>query len=147
MKREGISTLFIHGYPWALSYLVLDHLPLIFNCLKLWCVCVCFWKCFWKRCLVLGNHCDDSCLSVLQRCVSFRKDVSNVFESLFWKCFGERCLVLGQPCNNSLLECFTKVHIFSKRCFKSLNSWFLKVLWIVVFEKKASVFARLISSN
>ena len=38
MKREGISTLFIHGYPWALSYLVLDHLPLISNCLKLWCV-------------------------------------------------------------------------------------------------------------
>ena len=25
MKREGISTLFIHGFPWALSYL-LDHL-------------------------------------------------------------------------------------------------------------------------
>ena len=41
----------------------------------------------------------DSCLSVLQKCVSFRKDVSNV-----------------------LRVC-------------------LKVSWIVVFEKKASVFA------
>ena len=28
MKREGISTLFIHGYPWSLSYL-LDHLLLL----------------------------------------------------------------------------------------------------------------------
>ena len=27
MKREVISTLFIHGFPWALSYL-LDHLLL-----------------------------------------------------------------------------------------------------------------------
>ena len=27
MKREGINTLFIHGYPWALNYL-LDHLLL-----------------------------------------------------------------------------------------------------------------------
>ena len=30
MKREGISTLFIHDFPWALSYL-LDHL-LLFEC-------------------------------------------------------------------------------------------------------------------
>ena len=30
MKREGVSTLFIHGFPWALSYL-LDHL-LLFEC-------------------------------------------------------------------------------------------------------------------
>ena len=29
MKREGISTLFIHGYPGALSYLVLDHLYML----------------------------------------------------------------------------------------------------------------------
>ena len=30
MKREGISTLFIHGFPWALSYF-LDHF-LLFEC-------------------------------------------------------------------------------------------------------------------
>ena len=35
MKREGISTLFIHGFPWALSYL-LDRLLLFEMCL--WCV-------------------------------------------------------------------------------------------------------------
>ena len=30
MKREGISTLFIHGFLWALSYF-LDHLLLLFE--------------------------------------------------------------------------------------------------------------------
>ena len=80
MKREGISTLFIHGYPWALSYLVLDHLPLIFNCLKLWCVCVCFENVL-KKTPCLGNHCNDSCLSIYKGVYLFEKDVSNVF----WK--------------------------------------------------------------
>ena len=43
MKREGISTLFIHGYPWALSYLVfLDHLPCFAIALKMVCVWVLF---------------------------------------------------------------------------------------------------------
>ena len=37
MKREGISTLFIHGFPRALSYL-LDHLLLFELCF----VCVVF---------------------------------------------------------------------------------------------------------
>ena len=32
MKREGIITLSIHGFPWALSYL-LDHLLLFENML------------------------------------------------------------------------------------------------------------------
>ena len=32
MKREGVSTLFINGYPWALSYF-LDHLLLFENVL------------------------------------------------------------------------------------------------------------------
>ena len=40
MKREGISTLFIHGYPWALSYLVFRSLALI--ALKMVCVWVLF---------------------------------------------------------------------------------------------------------
>ena len=30
IEREGVSTLFIHGFPWALSY-SLDHL-LLFEC-------------------------------------------------------------------------------------------------------------------
>ena len=42
MKREGISTLFIHGYPWALSYLVFRSFALIFDCLKMVCMCECF---------------------------------------------------------------------------------------------------------
>ena len=40
-----------------------------------------------------------------------------------------------------MFECFTKVWIFSKRCFQMFLRVCLKVLWIVVFEKKASVFA------
>ena len=42
-----------------------------------------------KKMPCLGNRCNDSCLSVLQRCVSFRKDVSNVFRSFFLKVFVE----------------------------------------------------------
>ena len=42
MKREGISTLFIHGFPWALSYLI-DHF-LLFEFL----LCVWFLKLFLK---------------------------------------------------------------------------------------------------
>ena len=53
MKREGIITLFIHGFPWALSYL-LDHL-LLFEIV----VCVVL-KVFCKRGLCLGNLCNDS---------------------------------------------------------------------------------------
>ena len=53
MKREGISTLFIHGFPWALSYL-LDHLLLFENVL-----CVVF-ESILKRCHRLGKLCNGS---------------------------------------------------------------------------------------
>ena len=53
MKREGASTLFIHGYPWALSYL-LDHLLLYENVL-----CVVF-ESILKRRHRLGKLCNDS---------------------------------------------------------------------------------------
>ena len=53
MKREGISTLFIHGFPWALSYL-LDHLLLIENVLGV------VLKVFCERGHCLGNLCNDS---------------------------------------------------------------------------------------
>ena len=39
MKREGLSTLFIHGFPWALSYL-LRSLALL---LKLFEMVLCVW--------------------------------------------------------------------------------------------------------
>ena len=35
---------------------------------------------------------------------------------------------LGDRCNNSLLECFTKVCVFSKRCFNVFESCFLEVV-------------------
>ena len=53
MKREGISTLFIHGFPWALSYL-LDHL-LLFEIV----LCVVF-ESILQRGHCLGNLCNDS---------------------------------------------------------------------------------------
>ena len=54
MKRECISTLFIHGFPWALSYL-LDHLLLLFEI-----VFGVVLKVFCKRGHCLGNLCNDS---------------------------------------------------------------------------------------
>ena len=53
MKREGVSTLFIHSYLWSLSCL-LDHLL----CLKL-CFVVVF-ESILKRRLRLGELCNDS---------------------------------------------------------------------------------------
>ena len=54
MKREGVSTLFIHGFPWALSYL-LDHLLLLFEI-----VFGVVFKVFCKRGHYFGNLCNDS---------------------------------------------------------------------------------------
>ena len=62
MKREGISTLFIHGYPWALSYMVLDQLAFDFQLLEI-VVCVCFENVL-KRGHHCGNLCNDYCLNV-----------------------------------------------------------------------------------
>ena len=53
MKREDISTLFIRGFPWALSYL-LDHLLLFENVL-----CVGF-ESILKRRHRLRKLCNDS---------------------------------------------------------------------------------------
>ena len=75
MKREGASTLFIYGFPWALSYL-LRSLAFAFQLFEI-VLCVCGFENVLKKMPCLGNR-----------------------------------------CNNSLLECFTKVFVFSKRCFK-----------------------------
>ena len=59
MKREGDSTLLIHGFPWALSYL-LRSLALL---LKLFEMVLCVWCDFesiLKRGHHLGNLCNDS---------------------------------------------------------------------------------------
>ena len=68
MEREGASTLFIHGYPWALSYLF-RSLAFAFNCLK-WCF-VCGFKNVLKRGHRCGNLCNDSCLNVFKGDLSF----------------------------------------------------------------------------
>ena len=53
MKREGVSTLSIHGFPWALSYL-LDHLFLFENEL------LCVFESILKRWHRLGKICNSS---------------------------------------------------------------------------------------
>ena len=57
MKREGASTLFIHGFPWALSYLF-RSLSLLFKLFEM-VLCV-FFESILKRGLCLGNLCNDS---------------------------------------------------------------------------------------
>ena len=60
MKREGASTLFIHGYPWALSYLF-RSLAFDFQLLEM-VVCVCVFENVLKKMPCLGNRCNNSLL-------------------------------------------------------------------------------------
>ena len=62
MKREGISTLFIHGFPWALSYLF-RSLPFAFQLFEM-VLCVWLLKMLLKRGHHYGNLCNDSCLNL-----------------------------------------------------------------------------------
>ena len=77
MKREDIITLFIHGFPWALSYL-LDHLLLVWKC----ALCG-FWKYFLKRRFRLGKLCNGSrFVRTCTKCWTFE----NISWCLSWKC-------------------------------------------------------------
>ena len=62
MKREGASTLFIHGYPWALSYLF-RSLAFAFQLFEM-VLCVCGLENVLKRGHRCGNLYNDSCLNV-----------------------------------------------------------------------------------
>ena len=59
MKREGISTLFIHGFPWALSY-SLDHL-LLFEIVLMVRFLKVFLKCNLVMILVSIRMCTKCC--------------------------------------------------------------------------------------
>ena len=83
MKREGASTLFIHGFPWALSYLF-RSLAFAFQLFEM-VLCVWFWKCFEKR-PCLANLCNDSCLNIYKG-VCLLKRFFNVWKFVFGKCF------------------------------------------------------------
>ena len=80
MKREGASTLFIHGYPWALSYL-LRSLALHFQLFEM-VLCVCGFENVLKKMPCLGNLCNDSCLNIYKGVCLFEK-IFQCFESLF----------------------------------------------------------------
>ena len=71
MKREGASTLFIHGYPWALSYL-LRSLAFAFQLFEM-VLCVCGFENALKKRPCLGNLCNDSCLNICKGVCLFEK--------------------------------------------------------------------------
>ena len=72
------------------------------------CVCV-FWKCFEKDAFVSATVVTILYSNVLQRCVSFRKDVSR-FWKLFWKCVVECVLkVCYGVCFESRQVCFASL--------------------------------------
>ena len=84
MKREGIGTLFIHGYPWARSYLLR---PLAF-CFQLFEMVLCVW--FFENVLKRGHRCgnlyNDSYFNVYKGVFSFEK-CFNVWKICFGKMF------------------------------------------------------------
>ena len=82
MKREGVSTLFIHSYLWALSCL-LAH---FWNCFVLNVFVVNFESFFEKR-LRLGKLCNDS---------RFGKNVYKVLN--FWKYLNGKCWCIWKKC-------------------------------------------------
>ena len=119
MKREGAITLFIHGFPWALSYLF-RSLAFAFQLFEM-VLCMWFGKYYEKR-PCLGNLCNDSCLNVYKDILSFEK----CFNCLKW-CFVydfenilKRGLCLGNLCNNSCLNVLQRCLSFEKmfQCLK-----------------------------
>ena len=63
-------------------------LALIFDCLKMVCRCVCFWKCFGRRCLVLGNQCIWLVFECFTKVCIFSKRCFKCFWEFVWKCCG-----------------------------------------------------------
>ena len=79
MKREGTGTLFIHGFPWALSYLF-RSLAFAFQLFEM-VLCVCGFENVLKKMPCLGNLCNDSCLNIYNGVYLFEK----MFQNVFWK--------------------------------------------------------------
>ena len=88
MKRESASTLFIHGYPWALSYLF-RSLALLFQLFEMVLLCVVFENVL-KRGHHCGNLCNDSCFNVYKGVFCLLKSFQ-CFESRVLKLCCEVC--------------------------------------------------------
>ena len=60
-----------------------------------------------------------------------------LLEMVVCVCVLKKMPCLGNRCNNSLLECFTKVCVFSKRCFNVFESCFESciVKWVLKVGK------------
>ena len=90
--------MFIH---WLLAT-CLDHLLLLFNCLK-WCL-VCGFENVLKKMPCLGNHCNNSCLNVLQGVCLFEK-MFQCFLKVFFEVVFVKCVLKnGKDCFASLVK-------------------------------------------
>ena len=96
--QATFSSMVIHG----LLVTCLDHLPLLFNCLK-WCF-VCGFENVLKKMPCLGNLCNNSLLECFTKGVCLFEKMFQGFESCFWKlCYGV-CFESRQVCFASLIK-------------------------------------------
>ena len=151
MKREGVSTLFICSYLWALSYL-LDHLLLFENVLVVW-VSKVFWKRAFVMVLVSIRTCTKCCFEnsskrclwnvflkvILKRIffvmalISIRTRIKCCFENsskrCFWNVFFESDFEKG-----IFVMALVSIRTHTKCCLLKMFQnvpvvWVLKVFW------------------
>ena len=123
MKREGISIIFIHGFPWSLSYL-LDHL-LLFEIV----LCVCgFFKVFLKMELRNGSHLYKNAYKVFVLKKSSKRCLSGVFESDFEKGF----LCNGFCIYKNAYKVFVSKIVQRCVCEMCFWKWFWKGVFVTV---------------
>ena len=130
MKREGASTLLIHGFPWALSYL-LRSLALLLKLFE-WCfVFGVILKVFWKETIILAIFVMILVRQNVYKDVCLLKNVS-MFWKMFGKCF-EMCVclflkivrIVWKRASNlelsTLLKCLSYAFLFLWHCWFTID--------------------------
>ena len=108
MEKEGISTFSIHGFPWALRYLLIFE-----NCFR---VCV---KKFVLKCLSAEIHFMATLVSVLKRVI---KCFENFFLKSVLKVYGVESLFEQVPNNYLPTQKKTVIFLLSLRqCYPSIS--------------------------
>ena len=115
MKREGISTLFIHGFPWALSY-SFRSLAFVLTV----CLCCGLWKCFEKP-LCNGSRFYKNAYKVLFRKMVQRCVCGLCLESVLKRCFAMVLVSIRMYTKCWLLKLFHERCLFLERCFVSVS--------------------------
>ena len=88
MKREGASTLFIHGFPWALSYLF-RSLAFLFQLFEM-VLYVWFFEKVLKKMPCIGYPCNNSLLECFTKGVCL---FEKMFQGFLKVCFESACEV------------------------------------------------------